>query len=106
MPEKNKHTPGPWTFETVQTSSGLCHKVGPFPFSKGEDNHACVYVDSNYWSAADELKANAQLISAAPDLLAALEEAEKWMQGKESKYDLDVALHFVAAAIYKARGVI
>ena len=71
-----KHTPGPWGMETVQTSVGICHKVGPFP-STGylKSNHACIYVDgraSGGDSNADELLANARLIAAAPDLLEAL----------------------------------
>jgi len=68
-----KHTPGPWTFETVQTQSGICHKIGPFPWKNGKHNHACIYVD--YASAGPierELRANARLIVAAPDLLIAL----------------------------------
>lgn len=31
----NKHTPGPWSLETVRTQSGICHKVGPFPARRG-----------------------------------------------------------------------
>lgn len=46
---KHTHTPGPWPLETVKTSVGTCHKIG------------------------DELLANARLISAAPEMLAALE---------------------------------
>ncbi len=67
------HTAGPWLLSTVRTSSGLCHKVGPFPWSEGRANHACIYVDHPDGGAIDqELEANARLISAAPDLLAAL----------------------------------
>lgn len=62
-----KHTPGPWRLQTVETSCGLCHKIGPFPFKDGMENDACIYVD--YGNNAQELLANAHLISAAPDLL-------------------------------------
>ncbi|MCA3704286.1 MAG: hypothetical protein INF12_14785 [Methylobacterium sp.] len=74
--EKQSHTPGPWTLETVKTSCGICHRIGPFPWRDGRDNHACVYVDhaSRDGSAPrdQELLANARLIAAAPELLAAL----------------------------------
>lgn len=69
------HTKGPWILETVQTSVGLCHKIGPFPWRNGKENHACVYDD--YASATNpvtqELLANARLIVAAPELLDALQ---------------------------------
>jgi hypothetical protein len=71
-----KHTPGPWTLETVRTSCGICHKVGPFPGKRKEDKprHACLYADypSKGNPPDDELEANARLIAAAPELLAAL----------------------------------
>lgn len=71
-----KHTPGPWGLETVPTSCGICHKVGPFPPNReGEKNrHACLYSDyPSPDNAADrELLANARLIAAAPELLEAL----------------------------------
>lgn len=66
------HTPGPWTLETVRTSIGFCHKIGPFPWNR-QQNHACIYVD--YPVHGDELLANARLIAAAPDLLKALQNA-------------------------------
>ncbi|MCR4299011.1 MAG: hypothetical protein NUV75_09740 [Gallionella sp.] len=72
-----KHTPGPWSLETVATSAGSCHKIGPFP-SLGvyPQTNACVYADSvrvgiddrgGVCAIADELLANARLIAAAPD---------------------------------------
>lgn len=73
------HTPGPWTLETVRTASGFCHKVGPFPARRegGDPRHACLYSDYPCKSnpADQELLANAHLIAAAPDLLAAGMEA-------------------------------
>ncbi len=72
-----KHTPGPWKFETVRTSFGLCHKIGPFPWKHDKQNHACIYMDyPNHDGRGlfeDELTANARLIAAAPDLLAELQ---------------------------------
>ena len=98
------HTPGPWKLETVQTSVGLCHKIGPFPWRSGKENNACVYDD--YASATNpvtqELLANARLIAAAPDLLHCL----KVIVGHADGLDLDAALHLdeARAAIAKAKG--
>lgn len=70
-----EHTPGPWSLETVRTSSGLCHKVGPFPWKAGKENHACIYDDypAQGSKGTPELVANARLIAASPELLAAAE---------------------------------
>jgi len=64
------HTPGPWSLEQVpiqsRGGSNTCWKIGPFS--------ACIYDD---WRPRDigifeqENRANAYLIAAAPDLLAA-----------------------------------
>ena len=67
------HTPGPWRLETVKTSCGVCHKVGPFPWKQGRENHACIYDDYPHKTYTPELFANARLIAAAPDLLGALQ---------------------------------
>jgi hypothetical protein len=73
------HTPGPWSIETVPTSCGICHKIGPFPArlsSPERPNYACVYSDNVRLGRiegdkiGEELLANARLIAAAPDLLA------------------------------------
>jgi len=72
------HTAGPWSLNTVPTTVGSCHKIGPFPRGLSGETWACVYadgcrigVDDNTPNAV-ELHANARLIAAAPDLLAAL----------------------------------
>ena len=74
-------TKGPWTLETVRTSSGICHKIGPFPWKADKTNHACIYVDypSHDGSAArdKELLANARLIAAATDMAEALVNVRK-----------------------------
>ncbi|HGM4344833.1 TPA: hypothetical protein ACKPFY_004067 [Pseudomonas aeruginosa] len=73
----SKHTPGPWVLDTIPTSVGICHRIGPFPPRRPDDvtvRHACLYAD--YPSASnpadEELEANARLIVAAPELLDAL----------------------------------
>jgi hypothetical protein len=67
--------------ETVPTSVGVCHKIGPFPSKGARDAvYACVYADqvymhdSGFSEIGDELEANARLIASAPDLLEALKE--------------------------------
>ena len=85
-----KHTPGPWTLETVDTQIGICHKVGPFPGSHGrKTGYACIYHDGAInqpsIAASGELYANARLIAAAPELLEAcmaLREAAVNMRGE------------------------
>lgn len=99
-----KHTPGPWGLETVPTSCGICHKVGPFPPNReGEKNrHACLYSDyPSPDNAADrELLANARLIAAAPELLEALLDCREAL--RRTGHDGELAI--VNAAIAKATG--
>lgn len=68
-----QHTPGPWAVTTV----GSCHGIHPAA-SDNERDDICRVVPHNYhpdgWQAAKgEAEANARLISAAPELLAAIE---------------------------------
>ncbi len=70
----SEHTKGPWVYEAVKTSCGLCHKVGPFPspeYMRGikKESHACIYDDYPPTGGSSELVANARLIAAAPELL-------------------------------------
>jgi len=101
-----KHTPGPWSLETVRTSCGVCHKVGPFPGRRENDKprHACLYADypSESNPADQELLANANLISAAPELLDALEGLLA-VSVDTSPAEL-LAMIAARAAIDKARG--
>ena len=111
------HTPGPWSLETVKTSCGICHKVGPFPWKLGQHNHACIYVDypnhDNRGLYEDELAANARLIAAAPELLAALLAAMTFIDSHVADPDItgEMATNYAAlmaanpkAAIAKATG--
>ncbi len=93
------YTKTPWSVTTVETSCGICHKVGPFPKKdigglEGQSTtSACVYVD--YPSGASnpvevELAANVVLMSAAPDLLEALESAKNGLEWYHDKYPGDV----------------
>jgi hypothetical protein len=75
MNEKQSHTAGPWSLETVTTSIGSCHKIGPFPsLSVYEKTYACIYADNvsvgdeKHSNVGTELLANARLIAASPIL--------------------------------------
>lgn len=91
-----QHTPGPWSITeravVANASTPVAHRV-------------------KWWSAGlleIEERANASLISAAPELLAALEELTEIVQGaieQRSAKDLDsFTLQPAIAAIAKAKG--
>ena len=106
--KKQQHTPGPWVIETVPTSVGICHKIGPFPPRRPDDvtpRSACLYADypSVHNPADNELYANARLIAAAPDLLEALEEIVSAADG-DGWSQIDADLRKARAAIAKATG--
>ena len=96
------HTLGPWTLQTVRTSSGVCFKVGPFPWKNGKLNHACIYADypSPGSKEFSECLANAKLIASAPELLQALKDAVAALGGMNS----DNVPETARAAIAKATG--
>lgn len=95
-------TPGPWALETVSTSAGSCHKIGPFPGGVVRpDNYACVYADGirlgidESLPRAVELRANARLIAAAPALFEALSEMLELRKATQDgrvteKHELDI----------------
>lgn len=58
-----------WTFQTVKTSCGVCHKIGPFKYNNGKETSACVYEDYP-WSLnrMSEPEANARRIARVPEL--------------------------------------
>ena len=67
-------TPGPWPMETVRTSCGVCHKIGPWPhkWRHGADMSACIYDDyPSPPEGTDTMLANARRIARVPDLEAA-----------------------------------
>ena len=103
-----KHTPGPWAIETVLTSCGICHKVGPFPGKRLEDKprYACLYADypSKENPADAELEANARLIAAAPELLEALRVMIAWANAEPGTYPGGYPGTQAAKAIAKATG--
>ena len=96
-----QHTSGPWTMETVSTSSGVCFKVGPFPWKNGKLNHACIYADYPSPGSFEYLTAvaNARLIAAAPELLEALKELVEYMAAAGFDVSLDAARAAIAKAV-------
>lgn len=71
-------TPGRWVMETVRTSCGTCHRIGPFPrpaYASKSEGWACVYDDYPPGVGSPDLLANSRLIAAAPDLARALLDA-------------------------------
>lgn len=70
---ENKHTPGPWAITPSTASRGEFYVLQPAPRADLQPKHIARIVG---WGAdyqqCPEMKANARLIAAAPDLLAAL----------------------------------
>ena len=102
-------TPGPWMLRTTPTSAGLCHIVvaagwkGAFIYGDGLRKG----IDDSL-PKAQRLAATARLITAAPDLLEALQElceiVEDAIEQKSAK-DLDIfTLQTARAAIARATG--
>ena len=97
----SEHTPGPWE---------VCHTAKGYPYqiiAPNSDNDAKGRVGKNVtrWGSislptSDEGKANARLIAAAPDLLAALEAV---VHAYENGGMID-PIQQAIAAIAKARG--
>jgi hypothetical protein len=91
-----KHTKGPWHicevtgryFRYIRDEKGFCVAEAIKP-----QNSSASYID---------IDANAQLISAAPDLLAALIELQQMVEAGESN---EGTYEIVRNAIAKARGV-
>lgn len=104
MSKEASYTPGPWGMETVRTSCGVCHKVGPWPhkWRAGSTMSACIYDDyPSPPEGTDTMLANARLIAAAPEMFEALEFARGAVNDNE--YFADVAAA-IDAALAKAKG--
>ena len=110
-------TPGPWGVETLRTSCGVCHKIGPWThkWRAGETMSACVYDDyPSPPEGTDTMLANARLIAAAPEILAALldvralisEAAQTGFNWKDGDWTerLYASQQVTSAAIAKALG--
>ena len=70
-----KHTPGPWRLDIAARSAGFA-VVASRPKASGGTNRVCSTIPANRTpDAFEEAKANARLIAAAPEMLAALKDA-------------------------------
>lgn len=103
------HTAGPWSREWEQ--DGEYTGLGDNPPGYAGDwlptNAIIAAIDGEIVSVAyAENGADAQLISAAPDLLAACEELLPWMEGYYTDQGdrLDQSINRLRAAISKAKG--
>lgn len=112
----SKHTPGPWE---IQGTQHICGKGADFPDEGAVFPRICrTYTDDeapSEYMGAEERKANLHLISAAPDMLEALEEAVRLIEPiasalEDHGYDnaeaanVFFALDRAICAIAKARG--
>lgn len=56
-----------WSVETVKTSVGVCHKIGPLVPGQSRPHYACIYDDCGHDSAQNkELLACASMIAVVP----------------------------------------
>ena len=102
----SKHTPGPWQFHELRGDDGLGY-IRPNPQDYLEIAH-----HGDTGRSAEENRANARLISAAPELLEALELCINQLErDTELLYDqftpwaeIPTALEKARAAIAKAEG--
>ena len=97
----SKHTPGPWHVETTETRDGAIEAIA---VREGSAGLFIAAVEPHDMAYADAI-ANARLIAAAPDLLAALRRIETEVS-KPTGVLTDAALltvlgHYARAAIAK-----
>jgi hypothetical protein len=99
--EKTKHTPGPWEIEerehsrrqVIRTKQGVITELINYGHAGGI-NAVCFI---------EELRANARLIAAAPDLLEACRAIAALMDG-QGRRNLPLVSGMARAAIAKAEG--
>lgn len=100
-----KHTPGPWEFKTAANGDNgiLAEGTGVFAEAFAEIRHGGE-------NARDEALANARLIAAAPDLLAALkalrlQALQSTVNDRANEWGME-ALGLARCAISKAEGTV
>ncbi len=114
----SKHTPGPWEVSeraqmrvNVKTGS-LLHPCEPrvataedleeFGDECHDDWNICQCDDEHYMRDPKECEANARLIAAAPELLAACQKLIVWFDTDREQHTLADILKAIRAAIAKA----
>jgi hypothetical protein len=88
-----KHTPGPWHAFPVH-SRGANSSIGPISSYQIRDEHHNIIArtsiygqDAGWAEVVGCVEANAKLVAAAPDLLAALEEVVRISDRKHDAWD-------------------
>jgi hypothetical protein len=108
-----QHTPGPWTYEIkTAIAGGTPQYAGPVIYAEDDcEHHAIADASCNHTCRLPhETEANARLIAAAPDLLAALAALTAWDEadtaaGGDVDFDgLRDVINSARAAIAKAEG--
>lgn len=95
----SKHTPGPWVIDMESSDAGdICPK-NDFDLSICEVQRADYSQKTGRYFDGQTTEANRQLIAAAPDLLAALEEIVDYQE-----LDAGEMKRIARAAIAKATG--
>jgi len=102
---KVSHTPGPWTLIELGSHNFQVTAKGQTAGYEEYDVALCIVSQWDGEPPAEQIQANARLISAAPDLLEACEAAKLAFRAvpkrtKDYSYQLDL----LNAAIAKARG--
>lgn len=89
---KTQYTPGPWTPKEHADSSGI--------YIETDEGDACAISGGRRNGITDKQRANARLIAAAPELLAACQSAVISMQDLTPQ--MKASLRMLRAAIAKA----
>jgi hypothetical protein len=104
MNATQKHTPGPWRWEAGKNMPGYFHIYG-------DTTLVCDMQDINSELALEtdpepgECAANAKLIAAAPDMLAALRRCLNFIENTEGEHNVELDCGQLArAAIAAAEG--
>ena len=103
------HTPGPWHTETRHTVTAICCKPGRtgewpdicYQERNGHPEHGSI---TGRMRTSGELAANARLIAAAPDLLAACRLAMEFFANGTPVHVGSVAHQAIASAVARANG--
>lgn len=99
---KTKHTAGPWTVcKTTMDGEPIAYHICDNQLGTSEP---ICFSSSYIRRPADELMANASLIAAAPDLLAALQMAREALEQASSPACFNPHRVAIRAAIAKANG--
>jgi hypothetical protein len=95
------HTPGPWTVRTTVIGPESSIKIiAPKGSDWSDQSIICMVPETS-----EEQVKNTALITAAPDLLAALEMVARiWSHDQTNNLDSDSPLSIVRAAVIKAGG--